>query len=149
MVRGARISSRMASSTETVAPAEKATPARRRVSQPIEFTREDTMFESKAFICPYFQCRRTFRKPLMLTDSSKIPRETYYACPHCLSKVDVTIDNVETGHKFSVKASERNELARLVECPHYFGYLKSLPNNSSIPDKCFACTNLLQCSSRC
>jgi len=104
------------------------------------------MFESKAFMCPYFQCRKTFRKPLMLTDSSKIPRETYYACPHCLSKVDVTIDDAENVHKLSIKASERNELAGLIECPHHIGYLKNLPKDS-IPEKCFTCANLMQCLS--
>jgi DNA-directed RNA polymerase subunit RPC12/RpoP len=104
------------------------------------------MFESKAFVCPYFQCRKTFRKPLMLTDSSKIPRETYYACPHCLSKVDVAVDNEENTHEFSVKIPERKEMTRPIECPHHFGYLKNHPKNSSIPDECFACANLIQCS---
>jgi len=104
------------------------------------------MFESKAFVCPYFQCRRTFRKPLMLTDSSKTPRETYYACPHCLSKVDVTVDNLKDVQKFSIKVSERNGLAGLVECPRHFGYLKDLPKDGSIPDKCLTCANLIQCS---
>ena len=104
------------------------------------------MFDSKAFICPYPQCRRTFRKPLMLTDASKMPRETYYACPHCLSRVDVTVDNEENMHNFSIKASERNKLATLVECPHHFGYLKSLPKDNSIPEKCLTCANLIQCA---
>lgn len=105
------------------------------------------MFDSKAFICPYSKCRRTFRKPLMLTDASKVPRETYYACPHCLSRVDVSIDNGKNIHGFSVKASEKSELARLIECPYNFGYLKSLSKDSSIPDKCLTCANLLQCTS--
>jgi len=104
------------------------------------------MFESKAFICPYVQCRRTFRKPLMLIDNSKIPRENYYACPVCLSRVDVTVDNEENMSRFSVKASEKNGLARVIECPYHFGYLKSLPRDSSIPDKCLTCANLMQCA---
>ena len=104
------------------------------------------MFEAKAFVCPYPKCRRTFRKPLMLTDSSRIPRETYYVCPHCLAKVDVTVDDVEDVNKFSLKASEGNGLSGPIECPYHFGYLKNLPKNSSIPDKCFACANLIQCS---
>lgn len=103
------------------------------------------MFESKAFVCPYFQCRKTFRKPLMLADSSKIPRETYYACPHCLSKVDVAVDDIGNARKFS-EASEKNGLAGLIECPHHFGYLKDLPKDSSLPDECLMCSNLLQCS---
>lgn len=101
------------------------------------------MFESAAFVCPYSQCRRTFRKPLMLTDSSKIPRETYYACPNCLSKVDVTLENMQ---KLSIKVSEGNGLAGIIECPYYFGYLRNLPKGSLIPEKCFLCANLIQCS---
>ena len=104
------------------------------------------MFESKAFVCPYFQCRKTFQRPLMLADSSKIPRETYYACPHCLSKVDVTADDEKRIHMFPVKASERNESARVVECPHHFGYLNGPPKNASIPDECLVCANLIRCS---
>lgn len=104
------------------------------------------MFESKAFICPYHQCRKTFRKPLMLTDSSKIPRETYYACPYCLSKVNISTGNVKCPQISSVESLERNDLAKLVECPYHFGYLKNLPKNSSIPDKCFTCSNLIKCS---
>jgi DNA-directed RNA polymerase subunit RPC12/RpoP len=105
----------------------------------------NAMFESKAFVCPYSQCRKMFRKALMLTDSSKIPRETYYACPHCLSRVDVAVDDVENVSGFSVKVSEGNGLSAVVECPHQFGYLKDIPKNA-IPDECLACTNLIQCS---
>jgi len=103
------------------------------------------MFESKAFVCPYLQCRRTFRKPLMLTDGSKVPRETYYACPHCLSKVDVAVDGRENVHMLSVEASERNELGKLVECAYHFGYLKNLPKGA-IPDECLTCANLMKCA---
>jgi hypothetical protein len=82
----------------------------------------------------------------MLTDSSKIPRETYYACPHCLSRVNLGVDAAENVHVFSVKVSEGNGLSAVIECPHHFGYLKNLPKDGSIPDKCLMCTNLIQCS---
>jgi hypothetical protein len=104
------------------------------------------MFESKAFVCPYFQCRKTFRKPLMLTDNSKVPRETYYACPHCLSRVDIATDNKEKSYISTVEVSESKELAGPIECPYHFGYLRSLPKENSIPDKCLTCANLMQCT---
>ena len=31
------------------------------------------------------------------------------------------------------------------ECAHYFGYLKTLPRNTPIPDKCFGCTRIMEC----
>ena len=103
------------------------------------------MFEPAVFACPYSQCRKTFRKPLMLTDSSKIPRETYYACPYCLSKINMITDDPEDVQKTSVKVSETNGLAGIIECPHHFGYLKKLGKNASIPDECLSCFRLMEC----
>lgn len=33
------------------------------------------------------------------------------------------------------------------ECPHYFGYLKSVPKDGSIPEKCYTCPRMMQCAS--
>jgi len=30
-------------------------------------------------------------------------------------------------------------------CPHKFGYLKTLPKNTPIPDECFGCPQILEC----
>jgi hypothetical protein len=48
-------------------------------------------------------------------------------------------------------SSERNvnsDLARArtsLECSHYFGYLRTLPRNASIPDECFGCNRIVEC----
>jgi hypothetical protein len=31
------------------------------------------------------------------------------------------------------------------ECPHYVGYLTTLPKGSRFPDECFGCRNVIQC----
>lgn len=31
------------------------------------------------------------------------------------------------------------------ECPHFFGYLKKIPKNSTIPDDCFVCPKMVEC----
>ena len=31
------------------------------------------------------------------------------------------------------------------ECPHYIGYLTTLPKRSRFPDECFGCRNVIQC----
>jgi Ca2+/Na+ antiporter len=31
------------------------------------------------------------------------------------------------------------------ECAHYFGYLRTLPKNTPIPDECFGCTRIMEC----
>jgi len=41
------------------------------------------------FKCPHKGCKREFDKPTVITNSSKIPRETYYACPYCHSKLEI------------------------------------------------------------
>ena len=30
-------------------------------------------------------------------------------------------------------------------CPHKFGYLRTLPKNTPIPDECFGCSKILEC----
>lgn len=32
-----------------------------------------------------------------------------------------------------------------VECPYHLGYLKTLPNRSSIPEECYYCSRMSQC----
>jgi CxxC motif-containing protein len=39
--------------------------------------------------CPYKGCEKEFDKPTLTTDSSRIPRETHYACPHCMSNLNI------------------------------------------------------------
>lgn len=104
------------------------------------------MFESKAFVCPHPECRKTFRKPLMLTDYLKIPRETYYACPYCKSKIDIAVENSKIVYELSIQASTPKEkTSEPTDCPYYFGYLRNVRKYSSIPDKCLTCSNLTEC----
>ena len=78
----------------------------------------------KAAVCPNAECGKMFQNALVLTDLSKKPHETYHACPHCFSKVSIVVKT---------------------ECQHYFGYLKKLPKNASIPDECLTCPKITQC----
>jgi hypothetical protein len=39
----------------------------------------------------------------------------------------------------------KNIPARPQECPHYFGYLKAVPQNSSMPEECFCCPKIMEC----
>jgi len=100
--------------------------------------------KSDHLTCPYGECRKEFERPIVLTDFSKTPRETYYACPHCLTKVDVVAKGSSLG-SVSVEGSE-NALDRAPsECGFGFGYLKTLPKDAAIPDECLVCSKLLQC----
>ena len=39
----------------------------------------------------------------------------------------------------------KNLPARPQECPHYFGYLKAIPQNSAMPEECFRCPKIMDC----
>jgi len=95
-------------------------------------------------VCPYSECKKEFDKPLVLTDFSKTPRETYYACPHCLTKVDVVVGDRKLD-SVSLETSGRPVEKTPPECPFQFGYLKTLPKEAIIPDGCLTCPRLLKC----
>jgi hypothetical protein len=95
-------------------------------------------------VCPYNECHKEFEKPLVLTDFSRTPRETYYACPHCLTKVEVVAGDSKLD-SISVATSENRVEKPPTECVHHFGYLETLPKGAAIPDECLTCSKLLQC----
>lgn len=101
--------------------------------------------KSDHLTCPYGECKKEFEKPIMLTDFSRTPRETYYACPHCLTKVDVVAKDSGLD-SISVESSENALEKPPSECRFGFGHLRTLPKDAAIPDKCLVCSKLLQCS---
>ncbi|MFQ6074448.1 MAG: hypothetical protein ACE5KC_04425 [Candidatus Bathyarchaeia archaeon] len=105
-----------------------------------------TSHKADVLICPYESCGKGFAKPLLLTDPSQILRETYYACPHCHSKLDITVKNFQPIRIEKCEGGERTAIS--TDCPHNFGYLKRLPEETAIPDECLVCPKILQCSVR-
>lgn len=93
--------------------------------------------------CPYDGCGKSFDKPTVLTDSSMVPRESYYACPHCNSKVNILVEGMSI---VRVKATEYPKVFESpAKCAHYFGFLNSIAKDASIPDECLVCPKVLQC----
>ncbi|MCK4933408.1 hypothetical protein KAS06_01940, partial [Candidatus Bathyarchaeota archaeon] len=120
-------------------------------------------------VCPYEKCGRPFQQAVMVTDSSKLPRETHYACPHCMLKVElllhnnggdklggVSIHSVEDeallstladGHRSSglEEAVSNPHTTRPTKgCKHFLGYLRTHHNCADIPDECAICPNIVQ-----
>jgi DNA-directed RNA polymerase subunit RPC12/RpoP len=94
--------------------------------------------------CPYKGCEKHFDKPTVLTDSSSIPRQTYYACPYCMSKLDITVNNLKI---VSVKSTEYPKvLDSPAKCARFFGFLNTIPREAPIPDECLICPKVLQCT---
>ena len=96
--------------------------------------------------CPYKGCGKSFGKPTVLTDSSTMPRETYYACPYCNSKIDIVVEGMKI---VEVKSAEYQKVFESpAKCVHYFGFLNAVPSDAPIPDECLICPKVFQCSLR-
>ena len=103
-------------------------------------------FHDEKLKCPYKGCGKSFEKPAVLTDSTVMPRETYYACPYCQSKLDIMVENLRI---VRVKPTEYPKVFESpAKCVHYFGFLNTIPREISLPDECLVCPKVLQCSVR-
>lgn len=95
------------------------------------------------------RCGRAVSTPLRLTDLSRRPVEvTYYACPFCLSRLDV--EEMAEHLEGSEPSQEEKSMVEKVEdtvsnCAYEFGYLRSRPKDSVIPDECLICPRILKC----
>ncbi|HLE75772.1 MAG TPA: hypothetical protein VI864_07000, partial [Candidatus Bathyarchaeia archaeon] len=52
-------------------------------------------FHDEKLRCPYKGCEKAFDKPTVLTDASTVPRQSFYACPYCMSKIDIVTENLK------------------------------------------------------
>lgn len=43
---------------------------------------------ARRIVCPNPKCKREIKEPIRLSDLSTIPTGYYYACPHCLIKLN-------------------------------------------------------------
>ena len=94
--------------------------------------------------CPYKGCEKPFEKPTVLTDSSTIPRQSYYACPHCMSKLKIEMEDMKI---ISVKPAEYPKVFESpAKCAHFSGLLNARPIDAPLPEECLLCPKVLQCS---
>lgn len=94
--------------------------------------------------CPYEGCRRSFERPTILTDPSTTPRRTFYACPHCMSKIEMEVENLKV---VNVKATEYGGVFETpAKCAHYSGFVSAISKDIPVPDDCLVCPKILQCS---
>lgn len=96
--------------------------------------------------CPYKGCEKSFDKPAVLTDKTIMPRKSYYACPHCQSKIDIMVDNMKI---VGIRTSEYPKVFESpAKCARYFGFLNSIPKEGAVPEECLICPKVLQCTVR-
>jgi len=103
------------------------------------------LHQSGKLHCPYAMCNKTFEKPIVLTDTSQLVRETYYACPHCRSKIEIDVEDPSRPRLISVEDVFYIGQKAPAKCPHHLGYLRNLSDNRDIPDECAVCPKAMQC----
>lgn len=86
------------------------------------------------------QCEHPFSHPLVLTNNSGGASETYYACPYCLSKIDMDEKDLVAAFREKRKATGFiDNPSKNLDPP------EAVRKNITIPDECLDCANLLPC----
>ncbi len=97
-------------------------------------------------MCPYKGCEKQFDKPTVITDASVIPRQTHYACPFCMSKIDIITEKQKI---IGVKATEYPIVFDSpAKCAHFSGLLQAPGGSMFTQEECLICPKVLQCSIR-
>jgi DNA-directed RNA polymerase subunit RPC12/RpoP len=94
------------------------------------------------------ECGEKFDKPLLTSISTQGIVQTYYACPRCLSKIPEDNEKEKQENEASAqpegpekgRPKPQNE-----KCPHFLGYLKKRPKETSIPEACLTCERIIEC----
>ena len=101
-------------------------------------------------ICPNPKCEKIIENLIIARDCSKKPADIYYACPHCLFKLDPTTTQVYK--KEEVLIEEKLETKRTTSereippgCPKYLGYLLNGLKDAVIPKECLICPKMVDC----
>lgn len=94
------------------------------------------------------ECGREFQKPLFASISSQGLVQTYYACPHCLTKMPEAKEKDAERSETTVPTKEAKKTETKPEiqnCQHFFGYLKKRPKETAIPETCLTCEKIIEC----
>ncbi|MGD6934352.1 MAG: hypothetical protein ACQCN5_09115 [Candidatus Bathyarchaeia archaeon] len=110
---------------------------------------------STNYLC--IRCGKQFTKPIFAVNNSPGIAEAYYACPSCLSKVEIRKEEktAQVQEEAAPEEAKTETPAKSVSeppvtpsvCTHYAGYLKKRPKNTPVPEECFTCTLMLDCMS--
>jgi len=75
-----------------------------------------------------------------------MPRQTFYACPHCMSKIDIRTENLKV---VGIKAIEYGKVFDSpANCAHYTSFLNAMSYDRTIPEDCLVCPKILQCGTK-
>ncbi len=108
--------------------------------------------QSAVVVCPNPKCHGEIEEPILLNRLATVAEEQYYACPHCLIKLDVDAENAQPQKEEEKKEIEK-PLVKPAEtggkgpsaCSRHFGYLANRPKDAPIPQECLVCSKIMNC----
>ncbi len=96
--------------------------------------------------CPYKGCEKYFDKPTVITDNSVIPRQMHYACPFCMSHLNIVTEKAKI---VEVRPAEYPKVFDSpAKCAHFSGLLNAPPGSMLTAEECLVCPKVLQCNLR-
>jgi hypothetical protein len=111
-------------------------------------------------------CQKKFENLIIVHDNSNMHTDIYYACPHCLTKLDPTATQILEKEEILVEAKAEDDETLLEKeilpeeeteepyqekeipsaCPEYFGYLRNHLKNKPFLEECLICPKMLDCT---
>ena len=86
------------------------------------------------------------------------PTEPYYACPYCLTKLEIeqpkkeeekvtfeTLPQTQPENKQNESKEKNKTEEKPSECQLHLGYLSERSSKEQIPDDCLVCKDIVEC----
>jgi len=121
----------------------------------ISIPKLEKMLKQKSFVCVNSKCGKPFIEPILVENLSMKKGKSYYACPHCMTEIDVAEKKEEekvaemkqiepeiSPSKLKVQPPTQSSPSK---CQHHFGYLENRPKNTPIPEECLTCDKIVRC----
>lgn len=86
-------------------------------------------------------------KPTTLGHTSKTPQKPppVVQTEETPEKSSERVEALTVIKEERVPTSSPHPRQRPRECPHFFGYLREIPRNTTMPDECLGCPRMLEC----
>lgn len=128
-------------------------------------TKTKQKMQTQSFTCSNPKCERTFANPIIVQDLNPKDKDSYQACPYCLTEIVTEKPSQAKREKRKPKKKRTEKRPKIEEkkgqsikielptepsleergCPHHFGYLSERSNMKEIPEECMTCEKIVEC----
>jgi len=93
------------------------------------------------------EIKSEFQKPSFQPNTPKVPEKpTSWQPPKSsVQNPEIRRENPQKPFQFAKKHDEKKPSEAAKSCSHFFGYVKTLPKNTPIPDECLWCPSIVKC----